>query len=261
MKYAAAQHVGKRELQEDFCGLRHGDTLTLMQGSVPVEGEVKDALCCVLADGMGGHEAGEIASRLVGEGFLVSTVCSGTPENAAAFLPRCASSLNSQLRAFVEQNPDCDGMGTTLVGARIDKQVLRWVSVGDSHLYLLRGSGLHKLNDDHSMKPAIDAMVEQGIISQDEADDHPDRNALRSAIMGHELSLVDFEANGVKLQRGDIVLLASDGLDTLSDAVVTKLMRRWKMLHPKWLVSALLRSVKAAKSTVQDNVSVIAISV
>jgi len=260
MKYAVAQHVGKRELQEDFCGLRNGDALTLIQGADPVEGEVKDALCCVLADGMGGHEAGEIASRLVGEGFLVSAVCSGTPEIAAGFFPRCASTLNSQLRAYVEQHPDCDGMGTTLVGVRFDRNILRWVSVGDSHLYLLRGSSLHKLNDDHSMKPAIDAMVKQGIISQEEANDHPDRNALRSAIMGHELSLVDVESTGVKLQRGDIILLASDGLDTLSEEVVEKLVRRWKMLHPKWLVSALLRAVKSQKSPVQDNVSVIAVS-
>lgn len=260
MKFAAAQHVGMRELQEDFCGLRHGDVLTLMQGAEPVEGEVKDALCCVLADGMGGHEAGEIASRLVGEGFLVSAVCSGTPENAAAFLSRSVSSLNDQLRAYVDQHPECDGMGTTLVGVRIDSNVIRWVSVGDSHLYLIRGSSLHKLNDDHSMKPAIDAMVQQGIISKEEADEHPDRNALRSAIMGHELSLVDVEANGVKLQRGDIILLASDGLDTLSDEVVKKLARRWKMLNPKWMVSALLRAVKSQKSPVQDNVSVIAVS-
>ena len=261
MKYAAAQFIGERELQEDFCGFRSGDVLTLVPKDKPVFGESKKGLCCVLADGMGGHEAGEVASRLVGEFFLVSPACSGAADAAFSKLRPAVLMANGLVALCVDQYPSVDGMGTTLVGVRVDENVLRWASVGDSHLYLLRGDKFHKLNEDHSMKPAIEAMVMKGIISKQEAVNHPDRHALRSAILGQELDLIDVEENGILLQEGDIVLLASDGLDTISTDRIIKIIKRWKFANPRWIVSALIRAVKGVNLAGQDNVSIIALSV
>ncbi|TMJ26932.1 MAG: hypothetical protein E6G95_12425 [Alphaproteobacteria bacterium] len=124
---------------------------------------------------------------------------------------------------------------------------VRWISVGDSPLYLVARGALGRLNADHSMVPQIDALVARGIISPEEAARHPGRHTLREAVMGQSLTLIDEGRRG--LDPGDRLLVCSDGIQTLDAAGIVR--------HAAEPVQALIDSVLEAKAPAQDNVTVI----
>ncbi|MEM6825320.1 MAG: protein phosphatase 2C domain-containing protein [Pseudomonadota bacterium] len=176
----------------------------------------------VLSDGMGGHAAGDIASKIVmTEVYSELKFQSTDPAAFAAHLPdilrNAALSANDCVRAHIEENPSAYGMGATLVAATLLGDQLNWISVGDSPLYVFRSGELKQVNEDHSMAPQIDLMVTSGMMSADAAVNHPDRNALTSVLAGDEIPKIDCPRAGMTLLHGDIVLAASDGLQFLED--------------------------------------------
>ena len=138
-------------------------------------------------------------------------------------------------------------MGSTLVAAIVDRRRVRWISVGDSPLYMVSAGKVERLNADHSMAPQIDALVARGVITAEEGAKHPGRHTLREAVMGQPLTLIDEGKRS--LPAAAHLLLCSDGVHSLSDADIAA-----QSAKP---VQALIAAVLAVGSPHQDNVTVI----
>ncbi len=183
----------------------------------------------VLADGMGGHAAGDIASKIVmTEVYSELKFQSTDPAAFALHLPEilknAALAANDCVRAHIEENPEAMGMGATLVAAVTLGDRLYWISVGDSPLYLFRDGDLVQLNEDHSMAPQIDLMASSGMISEEDARHHPDRNALLSVLAGDDIPKIDCPAEGLLLRDADVVVVASDGLQFLENHEIEEVL-------------------------------------
>jgi hypothetical protein len=148
-------------------------------------------------------------------------------------------------------------MGCTLVGAAITEGGLQWISVGDSPFWLFRGDRLIRLNADHSMAPLLAEQVAAGKMSAEEAAHHPQRNALRSAVIGDSLPLVDLKDTPMALEPGDRLVLSSDGLETLSDDEIAEVLREGAADDPESLAARLLAAVEARNRKGQDNTTVV----
>jgi len=234
----ADQIVGKRKRQED--------ALRIVDGMSP-------GLLCILCDGMGGHRGGDVASALAVEKF--EKVFKATRGDARHRLKRATKAANDAIASKIAQEPDLNDMGTTLVAVYADGDALHWTSVGDSHLYRYADGRLTKLNDDHSMAPVLDAMAEEGRISAAEAKADPQRNAIRSAISGEDIALLDLNAVSFAEDKAETYLLASDGLDTLSTEEIEEVLSN--NTEPEAATHALLQSVKEKEHPRQDNTSII----
>lgn len=220
-----AQHQGGRPYQEDSWALR-----TMNDGT----------LLAVVADGMGGHAGGAVASKLVVEA-LVATVAAG------GSLLQGLQKANEAVAAGAAGKPELAGMGSTLIAVRLKGSEMGWISVGDSPLYLVAEAGLERLNADHSMAPQIDALAKRGVISASEAANHPGRHTLREAVMGQPLALID-EGNRT-LQSGSRLLLCSDGVQSLTDDKIAA--------HASGTARSLIDAVLAVGAPHQDNITVI----
>ena len=259
--FSLAQDIGMRDLQEDFCGYRFSNKMEILQGRGQISGSASLPFMAVLCDGMGGHASGEIASKIAGESFLISTLAAFDDDDASAQFNDIIFHINKSICDHIQSNYQLAGMGTTFIGLKITNNTLKWISVGDSHLFLYRDNKLHKINEDHSMKPLISAMVDKGIITALEAETHPERNALRSALTGDELKLIDIQSNGIPLLKDDIILLASDGIDSMPLKNLERTIKFWKLFGLTKMVKKIISSVLNMKIEHQDNVSLFAIKV
>jgi PPM family protein phosphatase len=152
-------------------------------------------------------------------------------------------------------------MGGTVVATSLVDGGLQWVSVGDSLLYLLRDGMLKRLNDDHSMGPQIDLMARNGMIDAETARTHPQRNCLTSALTGKDIPELDCPARRLDLEDGDIVLLASDGLQSVAEEDIASILDKAAHLESREIATALIDAVTAAGDPEQDNTSVVVIRV
>jgi serine/threonine protein phosphatase PrpC len=172
-------------------------------------------------------------------------------------LPRALAGTNDAIAKAAILDGTLEGAGCAFLSAAIDDGALSWTSVGDCSLYLFHGGKLRKLNDDHSMRPVIAASVAAGRVSAKAAAQDPRRNSLRSALKGGEIRLIDNSREPIHLRPGDGVLLASDGLETLSDRTIVKLLRRGSRVAPARIVERLLTAIGASGTRNQDNTTVI----
>ncbi len=241
---SAKASIGQRSNQEDSYRLEFEDPQD--QGGDVV---------MVLADGMGGHAGGEVASDLVCTVFAEHFVSKSTETRPRARLKESMDVANAALGQRIAREPELQGMGCTLIGALKVNDKLLWVSVGDSILFLLRDGKLSRLNADHSLYGELLQMVRDGKISREEADANPRRNALRSAILGGEIALVDI--NSITLKKGDLLLLATDGIESLSDTEVRAIMSKEARPDVRAVTSDLLNAVEARNAPSQDNTTVI----
>lgn len=214
----------------------------------------------VLADGMGGHAAGDMASKIVvTEMFCELKFQSGNAEklkrNIGTILRDATENANECVRAHTDQNPNTKGMGATLIAPVLIGRRLYWISVGDSPLYLFRGGRLRQINEDHSLAPQIDLMVESGLMSREVAENHPDRNALTSVLMGAEIERIDCPEAPVELRDGDIVIAASDGLQFLTNEEIEAVVRKFSGKPSEAIAEALLLALEHVNDPGQDNVS------
>lgn len=214
----------------------------------------------VLADGMGGHAGGAEASRIACDTFL--RVCrEGATTAVPDLLLRALDDANRAIAAAADASPENAGMGCTIVGAIFEPEGMSWVSVGDSLLYLWRRGSLAQLNDDHSLAPEIDRLAEAGVISWDEAASDPRRHYLRSALTGEDIELVDSPPSPIPLGAGDVLLIASDGLDTLDAEKIAALVAAESQTTASRIVDSIVHAVEDAGAFGQDNTTVIAIRV
>ena len=237
------QWQGARSYQEDHYGYEQVEFGTA--GETP-------AVLMVLADGMGGEAGGSIASRCVVEAFMHRV--RETEVDTETWLDACLDAANWEVRARADADPGLEGMGSTVVAAVYDGQSVSWLSVGDSPMWLVTGGRLVRLNADHSMAPVLDRMAEVGEITREEALSDGTRHMLRSAVTGSELDLIDCGHRPCCLGEGDYLLLASDGIETLSQEEIELCL---ESAHGgvKATADALLSAVKAAARPHQDNVT------
>jgi protein phosphatase len=133
--------------------------------------------------------------------------------------------------------------------------------VGDSHLFLFRAGELFHLNENHSLAPVLDKLVEDGEMSREQALAHPRRHYLRSALTGEEIELVDLAPAAIELEAGDCVILASDGIDTLDADEIADIVASRAGEDAEAIVAALIDAVLAARQTYQDNTTVMVVRV
>lgn len=216
----------------------------------------------VLSDGMGGHAAGDVASRvIVAEVFAELTLATARADLRADDLPAllraAVGQANDCLAAHLAAEPGRRGMGGTVVAAAVRDDRLFWASVGDSPLFLCRNGRLTRLNDDHSMAPQIDLLAARGEMDAETARNHPQRNCLTSALVGGDIPEIDCPEDGIDLMPGDLVLAASDGLQYLPDAAIARVLRRAARKASDRIARALVDGVTGLADPEQDNVSLV----
>jgi protein phosphatase len=199
---AARATTGARAGQEDAFRLWPAEGVAKPKGE-------EGGLLAVLADGMGGHTGGAIAGQTACKTF--TEVFAAANSSFEARLKTALHASNEALAKGVEQNAALKGMGCTIVAAWIDDLGIRWTSVGDSLLLLYRLPDVIRLNADHSLGSFLDEQARQNKITRSEARRNRNRNALRSALTGSKIDLIDLRGEPLELRPGDWVLLASDG--------------------------------------------------
>ncbi len=243
---ACAISQGARDYQEDAI------TSDFLVGA--------DAGFVVLADGMGGHAAGDVASKIVltevySEMKFQYADVDAFEADAPRILREIANIANISVKEHVMQHPETQGMGATLVVPVVLENRLYWISVGDSPLYLLRQSKLTQLNEDHSMAPQIDLMVQSGMLSAEAGADHPDRNCLTSVMMGLKIPKVDCPEEPMELMAGDIIVCSSDGLQFLSDSQIERALLKNRRKRATEIAEVLLNDLKDLDDPDQDNIT------
>ncbi len=161
----------------------------------------------VVADGMGGAQAGEVASRIAVESFEPGLPETSHPELELAALARAA---NARIHELSHANAEQAGMGTTLTAVYVGEQEVAIAHVGDSRAYCLRDRQLLRLTDDHSL---VDELIRQGRLTPEEAIEHPQRSVITRAL-GPE-GVVEVDTRSFRARAGDVYLLCSDGLTTM----------------------------------------------
>lgn len=220
----------------------------------------------VLADGMGGHAAGDVASKIVltevySELKFHYADVDAFEASAPEILRGVAELANNTLRHHTNSHPETEGMGATLVVPALVENRLWWISIGDSPLFLYRNGKLTQLNEDHSMAPQIDFMVQAGLLDAESAVNHPDRNCLVSVLMGASIAKVDCPAKPCELKAGDIVVCSSDGLQFLTNAQIEKVLSKYRKHRSTEIAERLLDELHRLADPDQDNISFTVIKV
>lgn len=171
----------------------------------------------IVADGMGGHNAGDFASKFTVD-TLVEAIRLSSETNPIKLMRRAIEYANASLIKKAQEEEALKGMGTTLVAATIVKNYLYVANVGDSRLYVV-GEDIKQITKDHSL---VEEMVRLGEIRKEDAKNHPDKNIITRAI-GAKLN-VDIDFFDVKLFEKDIVLICSDGLTNMIEDKDIKLI-------------------------------------
>ncbi|HEX6996436.1 MAG TPA: protein phosphatase 2C domain-containing protein [Gammaproteobacteria bacterium] len=239
---SAAQWVGGRERQEDaflaeLIGIEESGTIGALFG---------------VADGMGGETAGDLASRLGLEAFVAAFRASSIRDSSER-LVAALNSANDAIKRAIEDSPDRVGMGTTMLVCYALAERLYWASVGDSVLLLLRDRRVRRLNADHSYGAMKRMLAPQRSALEEE---NPD-NALLSYVNGSEIELIDAPAEGFELRPGDVVVAATDGLESLCDADVLHCLEGGSSGFARRLVER----VRALDVPNQDNVTVVVLGI
>ncbi|RKQ37435.1 Stp1/IreP family PP2C-type Ser/Thr phosphatase [Oceanobacillus halophilus] len=212
-------------------------------------------MLAVIADGMGGHQAGDVASQMaisLLQEKWEKTSAFDKPEKIEEWLRATMDEINEKLFLHAQENKECEGMGTTIVVTIYVDDFLTVGHIGDSRCYLLNQDGFKQITEDHSL---VNALVRSGQLSKEDAVHHPRKNVVLRAL-GSEAE-VDTDIKTITVEEGDILLLCSDGLtDKLLDEELLEIIKQNEDLE------------KASKELVQlannrggeDNISLILLS-
>ena len=204
----------------------------------------------IIADGMGGHKAGDFASR-----FAVDTICREVEHSAGRspeeILQSAINVANTGIFELSNDNRDLEGMGTTVVAAVVYGDCLKVGNVGDSRLYIVNGKNIRQITTDHSL---VEEMIRMGGLDRESARTHPNKNIITRAVGVTSAVAADFYE--VRLQEGDIILLCSDGLSNmLEDEEIRMIVNAQRDIMEK--AEALVRA--ANQNGGRDNISLILI--
>jgi len=204
----------------------------------------------VVADGMGGAQAGEVASRLAVESFQRGLDDTADAERSLAAYARAA---NVSIHERSQANAEHAGMGTTLTAVYVGAEEVAIAHVGDSRAYCLRDGELLRLTDDHSL---VDELIRQGKLTPEEAVEHPQRSVITRAL-GPEPE-VEIDTRSYRARDGDVYLLCSDGLTTMvPDALLAEILLAHSRLRDAG--EALIAAANEAGG--RDNITVVLLRV
>lgn len=203
----------------------------------------------IVADGMGGHNAGDYASKYTVE-TIIKEIDASDKESPEKILEDAIQTANERLRKQARENMDFKGMGTTVVAATCIGSDLLVANVGDSRLYVV-GEKIRQITRDHSL---VEEMVRMGGIDRETARNHPDKNIITRAVGADEHVDIDFFR--VSLISGEIVLMCSDGLtNMLEDEEIRMILN-----GQRDIVEKAEELVKAAnRNGGKDNIAVVLI--
>jgi serine/threonine protein phosphatase PrpC len=230
MKAAGRTDRGKvRELNEDTFG--YNDCLF------------------VVADGMGGHQAGEVASAIAVETILKANLTG----DITAALKKTLALANQTIFAQAEKNTQLTGMGTTVAVLYLDNNLAYVTNIGDSRVYYLSNNKLNQLTSDHSL---VNELVKNGEITVEEAKSHPQRNILTQALGSNDT--LDPEIIKLEINKGDKFLLCSDGLtSSVSETLIEELISQ--KIDPEIIVDQLINSANEFGGA--DNITVVLVEI
>lgn len=162
----------------------------------------------IVADGMGGHEGGQEASRIAVEAIqeVFAETAGADPQS---LLLTGFQTAHQRILQYADGHPELYGMGTTATAIALVDNQLFYVHVGDSRLYLVRGADISRVTHDHSY---VGRLVENGVISSAEAETHPQRHILTAALGAGGEVLPETPLQPIALQKGDVLVLCTDGL-------------------------------------------------
>ncbi|MGI6576231.1 MAG: Stp1/IreP family PP2C-type Ser/Thr phosphatase [bacterium] len=213
----------------------------------------------MVADGMGGHQAGEVASKLAIDTLrnYIETFCFDVPTTAnidySAIMQKGVQQCNRVIFQQALTEPKYAGMGTTLTAAMVVKGNLFSAHVGDSRLYLFRQGKLHLLTRDHSL---VEEMVAEGLVTREEAQNHPRRHILTRAIGTDENVAVDTSV--CALEPKDLLLLCTDGITSLiNDGEITEVLKQNTVLCKQGQALMDLANSRGG----EDNITIILVQV
>jgi protein phosphatase len=211
---ASGTHIGTREQQQDAVYV--SDTVCFKR-----EEEPRPRVLGVLCDGMGGMEMGGDASRLVVESLAGNLPAIRACEDIGAFFENAIRNLDTEIAGRYGRGTS----GTTLAAAVVEGNRLYWVSVGDSRIYILRRDEIVQVTRDHTYMLKLKDEVNKGLITDEEANANPKKEALISYIGAGVVELIDSNKDPFLLESGDIVLMCSDGLTkSLSDEDIARIV-------------------------------------
>ncbi|MCD7724388.1 MAG: Stp1/IreP family PP2C-type Ser/Thr phosphatase [Clostridiales bacterium] len=235
--YAITDIGQKRQLNQDF----------IYCSETPV-GNLPNVF--IVADGMGGHNAGDYASRYAVE-TVVEEIGASFEKSPVKIVGRAIERANALIREKARTDPALNGMGTTMVIATCIGKYLEVANVGDSRLYVVNQKKIEQITQDHSL---VEEMVRMGGIDKESARNHPDKNIITRAIGAREYVEADFF--NLELQTGDLVLLCSDGLtNMIEDETIRRILTDGGSLKDR--AEELIR--RANQNGGKDNISVIVI--
>ncbi len=238
---AAGQIQGRRESQQDAYSYIEWD---------------KGHYLLILADGIGGASGGKLAADLTVKEFQSAFISDGNTDHTRERLIGALTHANDALCNKKEQDPNLSDMGTTLIGVAVVSHQFHWVSVGDSPLWLISGNEIIRLNEDHSIGGLLDMRARSGEISWEEARNSGQRNVLLSAVQGEEIQHVDAPPEPRQLNPGDILIAASDGIETCSQDELVQIVTAGRPSAPD-IVDAVIEFVIDTDQPRQDNASLI----
>lgn len=181
----------------------------------------------IVADGMGGHRAGELASRCAVETMAFSAR-TAQETDTIGILTACVTQANAGLNQYAKEHPETRGMGTTIVAAVLNGRRLTTINVGDSRLYLI-GDRIRQITRDHSL---VQEMVRMGEMDEESARVHPDKNIITRAV--GVAPFVDIDIFESDVEPGERILLCSDGLTNMvTDEEILRILNEDRDLDTK----------------------------
>lgn len=206
----------------------------------------------IVADGMGGHLAGDVASDMTITQFKnrwEKAAKMTTAEMAETWLKENIDEVNRLLLEHAKKNPECNGMGTTFVGVICTEHFATISHIGDSRCYIFNNNGFSQVTEDHSL---VNELVKSGQITKKDAEHHPRKNILLRALGTEETVKADYKT--INLEKNDLLLLCSDGLsnkvqeDEIKEVLLSKSSLREKaeeLIH------------RANENGGEDNISIV----
>ncbi len=204
----------------------------------------------VVADGMGGHKAGDFASRYTVE-VILKSVRANRERNPIKIIRTAIETANTKVLEKAREDENLSGMGTTVVAATVLGRYIYVANVGDSRLYLIRDK-IQQITKDHSL---VEEMVRIGEIDRAQARNHPDKNIITRAVGVRSRVSIDFF--DIRLEKEDTVLMCSDGLSNMiEDEEIEKIIKDGRHQLPEIALELVER---ANRNGGKDNIAVVLI--
>ena len=214
------------------------------------EPDSKGTVFAIVADGMGGHNAGEVASEKAVK-ILKNDIQEKFGESPKNILIGAVFEANKKIYEMSKKGAELSGMGTTITACVVEKNNVTAAQVGDSRLYLIRGNEINQITKDHSL---VEMLIDSGAITKEEAKNHPQKNVITRALGTDETVEADFYE--FKTKKGDIILLCSDGLvNMLDDTEILSVIKSSEDF--KSVANTLVENAENAGGT--DNITVVLI--